>query len=126
MGPNKTSEPQVWRMVPNKIWCRSIVADSKMYRRMGSIRNQLVLWQLRIKEDREIHCLLVATASTEERTLHITIIWLSQGRILKNQLNPVNLEMVVWTIIWTITRLSTTSKFCCNSLRVTSVVLHIK
>jgi len=62
---------------------------------MGSILNHQELWHPRIKEDREIHCLLVEMESMEERILHITITWLSQGRILKNQLNPVNLEMVV-------------------------------
>ena len=61
---------------------------------MGSILNHQVLWRPRIKEAKEIHFLLVAMELMEELTLPITIIWLSQDRIQKNQLNRANLEMV--------------------------------
>lgn len=65
-----------------------------MFKIMGSILNHQVLWHPRIKEVKEIHFLLVAMELMEELTLPITIIWLSQGRTLKNQLNQANLEMV--------------------------------
>ena len=61
---------------------------------MGSILNHQVLWHPRIKEVKEIHFLLVAMELMEEPILPITIIWRNQGRILKNQLNQANLEMV--------------------------------
>ena len=61
---------------------------------MDNILNHQVLWLPRIKEAREIHFLLVAMELMEEPTLPITIIWRNQGRILKNQLNQANLEMV--------------------------------
>jgi hypothetical protein len=61
---------------------------------MDNILNHLVLWLPRIKEVREIHYLLVAMELMEEPTLPITIIWRSQGKTLKNQLNQVNLGMV--------------------------------
>ena len=61
---------------------------------MDNILNHQVLWLPRIKEAREIHFLLAEMELMEEPTLPITIIWRSQGKILKNQLNQVNLGMV--------------------------------
>lgn len=82
-----------------------------------------VLWLPKTKEVRETHYSLEAMELTEVLTLPITITWLSPGKILKNQLNQANLEMVVLTTMRTTTRLCTTNKCFFNNQKTLGVVV---